>query len=76
VPVKLARAQTDTHKTHIDGKFARATLRNMEEVASILGPQEVCFLSQDDKARVPLGITAANKQAHYSCTWIIKCTRS
>jgi len=62
-PVKLSRAQTDHHKTHIDGHFARATIANMEEVASVLGPQEVCFISQDDKARVPIGITAANKQA-------------
>ena len=29
----------------------------------ILGPREVCLLSQDDKARVPIGTTAANKQA-------------
>jgi len=63
VPVKLARAQTDSHKDHIDGKFAKATINNLEEIAAWLGPQEVCFLSQDDKARVPIGITAANKQA-------------
>ena len=29
----------------------------------MLGPREVCFISQDDKARVPIGLTAANKQA-------------
>jgi len=58
VPVKLTRA----HKSHIDGRFAMATINNMEEVAATLGPAEVCFLSQDDKARVPIGITAANKQ--------------
>ena len=29
----------------------------------MLGPKEVCFISQDDKARVPIGLTAANKQA-------------
>ena len=29
----------------------------------MLGPLEVFFLSVDDKARVPMGITAANKQA-------------
>jgi len=34
----------------------------VEEICSLLGPDEVCFISQDDKARVPLGITAANKQ--------------
>jgi hypothetical protein len=63
VPVKLVRAQADSHKSHVDAKFAMATIANMEEVASILGPLEVCFLSQDDKARVPNGLTAANKQA-------------
>ena len=26
------------------------------------GPNEVCFKSQNDKARVPIGLTAANKQ--------------
>ncbi|KZR95939.1 Uncharacterized protein APZ42_009998, partial [Daphnia magna] len=25
--------------------------------------QEVCFVSQDDKCRVPIGLTAANKQS-------------
>jgi hypothetical protein len=63
VPVKLAKAQADGHKKHIDTMFACATIKNMEELASVLGPQEVCFISQDDKARVPIGITAANKQA-------------
>ena len=29
----------------------------------MLGPHENCLLSQDDKARVPIGTTAANKQA-------------
>ena len=63
VPVKLTKAQTEAHKEHIDYMFARATIKNLEEIASVLGPQEVCFISQDDKARVPIGITAANKQA-------------
>ena len=63
VPVKLTKAQTEAHKEHIDSMFARATIKNLEEIASVLGPQEVCFISQDDKARVPIGITAANKQA-------------
>lgn len=35
----------------------------METLAAILGPQAVLFLSQDDKAKVPLGITAVKKQA-------------
>eukprot|EP00731_Ephydatia_muelleri_P001579 Em0001g1579a len=34
-----------------------------EEIPSILGPNEACFIRQDDKARVPIGLTAANKQS-------------
>lgn len=37
----------------------------METIASVLGNRQVAFLSQDDKARVPIGITAANKQAPF-----------
>jgi hypothetical protein len=63
VPVKLIRSQNDHHAKHVDGKFCTATIKHMEEVSSILGPEAVCFISQDDKARVPIGLTAANKQA-------------
>lgn len=62
VPVKLRRARNDVHRQHIDTEFAKATLKNLETLASILGPQQVIFLSQDDKTRVPLGITAANNE--------------
>lgn len=61
-PVKLTRAQTSEHKRHEDSDFCIATIRALESVASLLGPHDVFFLSQDDKARIPLGITAANKQ--------------
>jgi len=63
VPVRLTRAQTEAHKSRVDGKFAVATINNLEEIAATLGPDEVFFMSQDDKARVPIGITAANKRA-------------
>lgn len=32
-------------------------------MASILGSKQVAIISQDDKSRVPIGITAAKKQA-------------
>ena len=67
VSVKLCRAQNDLHKEHPDKFFATSTIRGLETSASILGPEEVFFLSQDDKARVPIGITAANKQAPFLC---------
>ena len=63
VPVRLIRAQNDQHSKHVDGKFCASTIRRLEELASLLGPHEVSFLSQDDKARVPIGITAAKKQS-------------
>lgn len=49
VPVKLARATNDLHKEHADTMFCRAAIKYLEEIASILGPKDVIFLSQDDK---------------------------
>ena len=63
VPVKLTKAQNDKKESHIDGKFCAATIRHLEELASFLGPKEVCFLSQDDKSRVPIGLAAAKAQS-------------
>ncbi|CAH1105641.1 unnamed protein product [Psylliodes chrysocephalus] len=63
VPVKLIRAQTNHHKSHLDSKFVETSIHYLENIASILGPDQVFFISQDDKARVPIGVTAANKQA-------------
>ncbi|XP_071575574.1 uncharacterized protein [Temnothorax nylanderi] len=65
VPVKLARATNDEHKSHPDGKFCTASIRAIESLASMLGPAQVFFLSQDDKARIPIGKTAVEKQAPF-----------
>ena len=48
---------------HPDSKFCTASIRYLESLASILGPRQVFFISQDDKARVPIGLKAANKQS-------------
>lgn len=63
VPVKLLRSQNEAHSKHPDGKFCRATLRSLDEIASVLGPNQILYMSQDDKARVPIGMTAAKSQA-------------
>ncbi|KAJ8877456.1 hypothetical protein PR048_021911 [Dryococelus australis] len=63
VPVKLSRPEADHHKAHQDQYFCVTSIRSLETVASVLGPHSVNFLSQDDKARVPIGLIAANKQA-------------
>ncbi|KAJ8880974.1 hypothetical protein PR048_017447 [Dryococelus australis] len=62
VPVKLSRPEADHHKAHHDQYFCVASIRLLETVASVLGPHSVNFLSQDDKACVPIGLIAANKQ--------------
>ena len=38
-------------------------MEHVEELTSLLGPALTLFIGQDDKAHVPIGITAANKQA-------------
>lgn len=63
VPVRLIRASNDLHKQHVDSSFAMTTINHLNELASMLGPNEVIYLSQDDKARVPIGLTAAKLQA-------------
>ena len=63
VPVKLYKAQNSHHASDPSKKFAHATIRALEELAAILGSAEITFHSQDDKAKVPIGLTAANKQA-------------
>ena len=62
-PVKLIKSQNSSHATHVSTKFARSSINALEEIAILLGPEEVIFHSMDDKAKVPIGITAAKKQS-------------
>lgn len=62
VPVCWIRAQNDAHSKHIDMHFCTATIKHLEELKSILGPNDF-FKSQDDKSRFPIGLTAVNKPA-------------
>lgn len=61
-PVKLLRARDDLHKGHDDTMFCKASIEHLKELASFLGNNQVMILSQDDKAKVPIGIPAASKQ--------------
>ena len=61
-PVKLFKAQNSKHASHVSTKFARSSIKALEDIATILGPEEVVFHSMDDKAKVPIRITAAEKQ--------------
>ncbi|ESN96618.1 hypothetical protein HELRODRAFT_163706 [Helobdella robusta] len=48
---------------HPDTKFATDTVHHLCELASFFGPANTTVISQDDKCRVPIGITAAKMQA-------------
>lgn len=41
------------------------SIHHLEDLASSLGPEQVFFLSQDDKCKVPIGKTAATKQTPF-----------
>jgi hypothetical protein len=60
--VKLIKARNTERKKHEDSHFASAAICFLKDLAVMMGERPVCFLSQDDKARVPLGLPAANKQ--------------
>ena len=59
---KFFKLQNFKHLSHISGKFARTSIRALEEIAAFSRPEEVTFLSQDGKAKVPSGITITKKQ--------------
>ena len=62
VPVRLAKPENNDHKAHQDTAFAKQSIDHLEELAGLLGPSHVFYLGQDDKCRISLGITAAQKQ--------------
>ena len=59
-PVKIYKSQNSEHASHWSTKFTHVSIRSLEELAAIFG---LAFHSQDDNAEVPIGLTAANKQA-------------
>lgn len=63
VPVKLVKAANNLRKEHTDAHFAASTIVYLKDLAVLMGSQCTFFLSQDDKARIPLGLPAASKQA-------------
>ena len=63
VPVKILKPEASLRKRNIDRGFAKSFIDDMFEVASIFGPLATLFLSNDGKARIPLGLAAASLQA-------------
>ena len=63
VPVKLLRPENNLRNKNPDRMFAKSSVDDMFDVAKYFGPEAVNFLSNDDKAKVPLGLAAATLQA-------------
>ena len=49
--------------------FAKSFIDDMFEVCKLFGPKAVLFMSNDDKARVSLGLTATSLQTSLLCIW-------
>ena len=63
VPVKIRKATNNLHKKHIDADFTFASKTFLQDIATLLEPESVFVVSIDDKAKVPLRITVATRQA-------------
>jgi hypothetical protein len=63
LPVKLIRPQNDLRKKHPDRMFAAETSKAVDSIAKFFGPRACLYISQDDKAAVPIGRTAAKVQS-------------
>ena len=63
VPVKLLRSEASLRKKDVDQINAKSFIGDMCEVAKLFGPYAVLFISNDDKAKVSLGLAAATLQA-------------
>ena len=63
VPVKIRRAKNNLRTKHTDANFTFATKEYLKSIAAIFGPANVFALSVDDKAKVPIGVTAAKLQS-------------
>ena len=61
-PMKLILAKNSKRQSHPYTKFSTATISVLEEFAGLFRPGDVTFHSQDHKAKVPIGLTAAKKQ--------------
>ena len=62
VPVKLTIPQNNLRKKHPDRMFAIETKGSVDSLCQLLGPRACLSYSQDDKASVALGKTAAKVQ--------------
>ena len=63
VPVENTKARNNLRNKHQNANFTFATKQYMTGIACLLGSENVFVLSVDDKAKVPIGVTATTKQS-------------
>ena len=52
-----------SRKHNVDRMYAKSLQDDIQALESLFGPDVILYLSNDDKARIGIGVTAANKQA-------------
>ena len=52
-----------SRKQNVDRMYAKSLQDDIQALESLFGPDVISYLSNDDKARIGIGVTAANKQA-------------
>ena len=63
VPVKVRRAKNNSRARHQDANFTFSIKHYLKQVASFFGRMNAFVMSVDDKAKVPIGVTAAKYQS-------------
>ena len=63
VSVKIRRAKNNIRARHKDANFTFAIKQYLKQLASFFGSKNTFVLSVDDKAKVPIGVTAAKYQS-------------
>ena len=58
-----SRPENTLRKKNVDRMFAKSFTDDMKNLDPLFGPDVLLYLSVDDKARVPLGLAAANLQS-------------
>ena len=61
--MKLISAKNSKQQSHPYTTFARATIKALKKFARLLWPGDITFYSQDNKSKLPIGLTTAKKQA-------------
>ena len=62
LPIRLLRPENNLRKENEDRIFAKSLVDDVHDIYSLFGPDCITFLSNDDKARIALGLPAAKLQ--------------